>query len=151
WGWLSVVTLIMVVLCGLPYVLAATNGRTDLERIGTFWFSRDFSQYEAAMRDGARTSGWLIHDHFSAEPHAAALMYPLYVGAGKVSAAIDQDPLAVFAVLEWIGRFAVLASVYVFVAAFARSRHERLLAVGLILGSLGLDAWALPLRLIFDG
>ena len=29
-------------------------GPPDLQRIGTFWFSPDFSQYEAAMREGAR-------------------------------------------------------------------------------------------------
>ena len=60
-----------------------SSARPTCARMGTFWFDRDFSQYAAAMREGARQSGWLIHDHFSAEPHAAALMYPLYVGYGQ--------------------------------------------------------------------
>ena len=88
----------------LPYLLAAALAPPDLDRTGTFWFGKDFSQYAAAMREGARQSGWLIHDHFSAEPHAAALMYPLYVTAGKTLPEVDDggtlagrlkaDPLA---------------------------------------------------------
>ena len=89
--WLCGLAVALVVLCGLPYVLSALFGPADLERLGTFWFSRDFSQYAAAMREGARQSSWLIHDHFSAEPHTAALMYPLYVAAGKFAAVFGLD------------------------------------------------------------
>ena len=38
---------------GLPYVLARLFGPSNMEHIGTFWFLRDFSQYQAAMREGA--------------------------------------------------------------------------------------------------
>src|SRR5215469_6855930 len=103
--WLLGAAAVLVALCGVPYVLSALLGPVDLERIGTFWFMRDFSQYEAAMREGASQSGWLIHDHFSAEPHAAALMYPLYVGAGKLASLIGLSNSAAFVGLEWLGRF----------------------------------------------
>ncbi|HEV7666148.1 MAG TPA: hypothetical protein VGQ62_21625 [Chloroflexota bacterium] len=139
--------LALVVICGLPYLLSALFGPSDLARIGTFWFPRDFSQYQAAMREGAHQSSWLIYDHFSAEPHRAALMYPLYVAAGKLAAGLGISDLAIFAGLEWLGRFAVLGALYAFAATFLPGRRERRLAVLLALGTLGLDAWLVPLRL----
>jgi hypothetical protein len=141
----------VALLCGLPYLLAAAFGPPGLERLGTFWFGKDFSQYAAAMREGARQSGWLIHDHFSAEPHTPALMYPLYVAAGKVAALFGLSNVTVFATLEWLGRLAVFGAVYAFAAAFLEGRRQRRLAVILTLVSLGLDAWTLPLRLVLEG
>ncbi|MCA1643947.1 MAG: hypothetical protein LC797_00275 [Chloroflexi bacterium] len=149
--WLGGVGLALVALCGLPYALSALFGPHDLLRMGTFWFSHDFSQYQAAMREGARQSGWLIHDHFSVEPHSAVLMYPLYVAAGKFAALAGMSDVLVFAILEWFGRFAVLSATYLFAATFLEDRRQRRLAVLLSLFTLGLDAWLAPLRLLLDG
>jgi len=143
-------SLILVVLCGLPYLLSAWLGPANLQFEGTFWFMRDFSQYEAAMREGASQSSWLIHDHFSAEPHSAALMYPLYVAAGKFAAFTGLSFASVFAGLEWVGRFAVLGAVYAFAATFVQSRTQRRLAVVLALGTLGLDTLAAIARGALD-
>ena len=149
--WLCGLAVAVVVLCGLPYVISALFGPPDLSRMGTFWFSRDFSQYQAAMREGARQSGWLIYDHFSVESHSAALMYPLYVAAGKFAALVGLSDFAIFAVLEWLGRCAVLGATYLFAATFLKANSQRRLAVLLSLFALGLDAWMAPLRLILDG
>ena len=149
--WLCGLALALVVLCGLPYLLSALFGPPDLLRMGTFWFSRDFSQYQAAMREGAQHSSWLIHDHFSVEPHSAALMYALYVAAGKFAALVGLSDVAVFAGLEWLGRLAVLGATYLFAATFVKAQSQRRLAVLLSLFALGLDAWLAPLRLGLDG
>jgi hypothetical protein len=149
--WLCGLAVALVVLCGLPYVLSALFGPADLERMGTFWFSRDFSQYQAAMREGAHQTSWLIHDHFSVEPHSAALMYALYVAAGKFAALVGLSDFAVFSGLEWLGRFAVLGATYAFAATFLKTTGQRRLAVLLSLFALGLDAWLAPLRLAVDG
>ena len=149
-AWLLGVGTGLVVLCGLPYLLAALFGPPDLERLGTFWFSRDFSQYQAAMREGAQQTSWLVHDHFSVEPHAAALMYPLYVGAGKLAAALGLADLVVFTALEWLGRASVLLAVYAFAGTFLSRRPTRRLAVLLTLFTLGLDVWTVPLRLMLQ-
>jgi hypothetical protein len=137
-------------LCGLPYVVSALFGPAGLQRIGTFWFMRDFSQYEAAMREGASQTAWLIHDHLSAEPHAAAFVYPLYVAAGKLSALFGITGLTAFIALEWLGRLAVLGAVYVFASTFLKPTRQRRFAVLLTLGTLGLDALAALLRLLID-
>jgi hypothetical protein len=141
---------VLFALCGLPYLLAALFGPPELERIGTFWFMRDFSQYQAAMREGASQTGWLIHDHFSVEAHTPALMYPLYVAAGKFAALLHVSDLGVFVALEWLGRLAVLGAVYVFAATFVQERRTRRLAVMLALGTLGLDTVAALVRAGLD-
>lgn len=146
--WLLGIGVALAVACGLPYVVAAVAGPAGLEHIGTFWFARDFSQYQAAMRQGAQHAGWLLTDQFSAEPHAPALMYVLYVALGKLGAATGVSALALFAVCEWLGRAAILASVYWLTATFIPRGGPRLLAVALALGTLGLDAWLIPIRLL---
>src|SRR5207237_8611578 len=117
-SWLVGAAAVLTILCGLPYLLSTFFGPAHLERIGTFWFMRDFSQYEAAMREGASQAGWLIHDPFSAEPHAPALLYPLPVGAGKLVALTGLSNFAVFAALEWLGRLDIFGAVYGFLASF---------------------------------
>jgi hypothetical protein len=149
-AWLCGTAGVVLALCGLPYLVAALFGPSDLERIGTFWFMRDFSQYEAAMREGASQSGWLIHDHFSAEPHAAALMYPLYVGAGKAAALLGWSNFTIFAALEWLGRLALVGATYAFAATFLREPRQRHLALVLSLGTLGLDTLAALARALLD-
>ena len=136
----------MLLLCALPYVVAAAFGPPDLARMGTFWFVRDFSQYQAAMREGASSAGWLIHDRFTAEPHQPVLMYPLYVGLGKLAAALGISDLAVFAAAEWLGRVGLLAAIHLFSATFLVERRQRRLATLLASGTLGLTAWLAPVR-----
>jgi 6-phospho-beta-glucosidase len=60
------------------------------------WSPHDFSQYAAAMREGAAAASWLIHDHLTGEPHAPAFMYPLYVGLGKLAGLLHLDAQAVY-------------------------------------------------------
>jgi hypothetical protein len=148
--WLLGTAAALLVLCGLPYVVSTLAGPKDVGRVGTFWFSQDFSQYAAAMREGAGETGWLIHDHFSAEPHAAVLMYPLYVGIGKLAALLGLNNLTLFVATEWLGRLAVLGGAYVFATTFIEERRPRRLAVLLTLGALGLDAWAAGLGLLLN-
>ena len=149
-AWAIALTLAVLALCGLPYLLARAFGPQNLEFIGTFWFNHDFSQYEAATREGARSTSWLIHDHFSAEPHPAVLMYPLYVAAGKLAALFGLSDQTVFAALEWLGRLSVLGALYAFAATFVRDVKIRRLALVLAIGTLGLDVWGAGLRLLFE-
>lgn len=148
--WLGAFTALVLGLCGAVYLVAALAGPPDLERVGTFWFGRDFSQYQAAMREGARSTSWLIRDRFTAEPHQPILMYPLYVALGKLSAALagtDDLALTLYTGLEWLGRTAVVVALAAFAGTFLAARRARRLALLLALFTLGLAAWALPLRL----
>lgn len=148
--WLLGVGLVVLGLSALPSLVAAVYGPPDLERLGTFWFARDFGQYQAAMREGARSPSWLIHNRFTAEPHAPALVYPFYVALGKLAAALGVDDLLLFSSAEWVGRVLLLGATYLFVSAFLRGVRERRLATLLIVGTLGLAGWLVPLRLAFQ-
>jgi hypothetical protein len=149
-AWLGGACLVLLALCALPYVVAAAFGPPDLARIGTFWFVRDFSQYQAAMREGASSASWLIHDRFTAEPHQPVLMYPLYAALGKLAATLRVSDIAVFSVAEWLGRVGLLAAIYAFAATFLPERRQRRLATLLASGTLGLTVWIAPVRALLE-
>src|SRR5207245_6894313 len=86
--WLISVLAIALLLGELPVMLAACCAPQGATGLGTVWFVNDFAQYESAMRQGAEQSGWLVHDPFTAEAHQPTLMFPLYVGIGKLAATL---------------------------------------------------------------
>jgi hypothetical protein len=93
------------------------------------------------MHEGERDEGWLIHDHFTAEPHPAVLMFPLYVGVGKVAAATGRDVLQVYGALELAMRLAIPPAVYLFVSMLLPEIRAR--RFGFVLAVLGgsLTVW----------
>lgn len=137
-------------LCAVPYLVAAILGPVDFERGGTFWYDLDVSQYQAAMREASRGASWLVHDHFTAEPHAPALMFTLYVALGKLAAVTGLAAPALFGALEWVSRIVLLLALYVFAATFLPNRAERHLAIVLAAGTLGLVGFFLPLAALFQ-
>ena len=149
-AWLGGACVALLVLCGLPYLVAAAFGPPELARLGTFWFVRDFSQYQAAMREGASSASWLIHDRFTAEPHQPVLMYPLYVALGKLGAALHVSDVALFTAAEWVGRVSLLGAIYAFCASFLTERRQRRLATLLATATLGLTAWTAPVRALLE-
>jgi hypothetical protein len=141
--WLLAAAAVLVVLCAVPDVVSAAFGPPDLVRSGSFWFVRDTSQYQAAMREGASSTSWLIHNRFTAETHDPVLIYPLYAGLGTLSAAAGVDPRLVFNAAEWLGRLSLLGALYAFAATFLTDIRQRHLAVALAAATLGLAALAL--------
>src|SRR2546421_13110288 len=99
-AWLFSVLAMALLIGQLPVILAACCAPQGATGLGTVWFVNDFAQYESAMRQGAEQSGWLIHDPFTAEPHPAAFMFPLYVGVGKLAATLHVSATALERVLE---------------------------------------------------
>jgi len=60
--WLALVTLATILLVEIPYLLAYARSDRGVFFTGMLWSPHDFSQYAAAMREGAATAPWLIHD-----------------------------------------------------------------------------------------
>lgn len=116
WAWVTVLTLLILVLTQIPATTTRVFGPDDRVHFGTYWYVSDFSQYRAAMREGATSNSWLVHDHFSAEPHEPVFMYPLYVGIGKVAAATGLPDLGIYAAVELLMRVTVPISLYLFVS-----------------------------------
>ena len=81
--WLLGAAGVLIVLCGLPYVVSAWFGPADLERRARSGSCATSASTRRRCAKARQQSGWLIHDHFSAEPHPPAFVYPLYVGAGQ--------------------------------------------------------------------
>jgi hypothetical protein len=127
WTWLLVhrwllLTLVAAILLGeLPLLLAACCAPDAARGLGTAWFINDFAQYESAMRQGAQQPGWLIYDVFTAEPHAPAFMFPLYVGLGKLGASLGIEPIALERMAEPIARTLLVLALWRFCRALCTS------------------------------
>src|SRR5205823_2927567 len=106
--WLIAVIAIAVLLGELPHVVAACCAPSGASGLGTAWFVNDFAQYESAMRQGADQAGWLVQDPFTAEPHPAAFMFPMYVGIGKLAATLHVPAMAVEHTVEVLARIALV-------------------------------------------
>src|SRR5438128_11932822 len=110
-AWLLAVMAVAMIVAELPHVLAMCCAPAGATGLGTAWFVNDFAQYESAMRQGAEQSGWLVHDPFTAEPHQAAFMFPLYVGIGKVAATLHVPADAVEHLVEILARALLVLAV----------------------------------------
>ena len=116
-------TLAIALLIGeLPVLLATCCAPAGATGLGTVWFVNDFAQYESAMRQGAEQAGWLVRDPFTAEPHAPAFMFPLYVGIGKLAVTLHLPATGVEHVIEILARVLLVLALWRFCRAFASDR-----------------------------
>jgi hypothetical protein len=131
------VTVATLLVIEAPYLLAywQTSGYVFT---GMIWSPHDLSQYAAAMREGAATSSWLIHDHLTGEPHVPAFMYPLYVALGKLAGLLGLDFQAVYHGAEIVSRAILLGSIWTFCGAILPERSQCRLAFILAAFSSGL-------------
>jgi hypothetical protein len=120
-GFLLVVLVVALAIGELPLLLAACCAPPGASGLGTVWFVNDFAQYEAAMRQGAEQPGWLVRDVFSAEPHQAAFMFPLYVGLGKLAATLRVAPEVLERTTELLARGLFVVALWRFCRTFATS------------------------------
>jgi hypothetical protein len=126
----------------LPRLLAACCAPAGATGLGTAWFVNDFAQYESAMRQGAEQAGWLVHDPFTAEPHAPTFMFPLYVALGKLAATLHLPASTLEHGLELVARVLLVLALWRFCRAFASERAAARWAVGLALFGSGFELLA---------
>ncbi len=141
---LIVILAVALVAGAMPHVLAACCAPAGATGLGTAWFVNDFAQYESAMRQGAERAGWLVTDRFTTEPHAAAFMFSLYVGIGKLAATLHVPAMAVEQVVEFLARALLVVALWRFCRAFGNGKLAALWAVGLALFASGFELLALP-------
>jgi hypothetical protein len=141
-GWLLGVLILAVVIGELPLAVSlccAPNGATGL---GTAWFVNDFAQYESAMRQGAEQPGWLIHDAFTAEPHQAVFMFPLYVGLGKLAALANLPIVGLERLLEILAHVLLILALWRFCRSFTSTLAAARWAFALALFASGFEVFA---------
>lgn len=97
--------------------------------------------YLSAMREAATTPSWLIHDHFTTEPHGPIMMFPLYVLIGKVAGFTGFPLLAVYAAFELAARCVLALAIYAFASALVPSPSGRRFAFILAVFAAGLGFW----------
>jgi hypothetical protein len=131
----------LLLLTLIPPTVGRLLGPTDRVHLGTYWYSTDYSTYLAAMREGATSPSWLVHSHFTPEAHDPALMFPLYVGLGKLARALAIPLEHAFMIAEWAARIVLTVGLYLFVTTFASSRTRRAALVLAIFGG-GLSIFA---------
>jgi hypothetical protein len=141
-GWILGVLGIALLIGQLPMLLSACCAPADATGLGTVWFVNDFAQYESAMRQGAEQSGWLIHDAFTAEPHQPTLMFPLYVGIGKLAAAVNVPAIGLEHIVEVLARVLLVLALWRFCCAFASGPTAARWAFGLTLFGSGFELFA---------
>ncbi|HEV7665222.1 MAG TPA: hypothetical protein VGQ62_16945 [Chloroflexota bacterium] len=141
-GWLLGLAAVALFIGQLPLVLSACCAPAGATGLGTVWFVNDFAQYESAIRQGATQPGWLVFDVFTAEPHNAAFMFPLYVGIGKLAAALNLPPLTLERAVEVLARAILVLTLWRFCQAFASGRTAARWAFILALFGSGFELFA---------
>jgi len=138
-AWLFSVLALALVVGQLPMLLSACCAPTGATGLGTVWFVNDFAQYESAMRQGAEQNGWLVHDPFTAEAHQPTLMFPLYVGIGKLGATLHVPATSVEQLVGVLARVLLVLSLWRFCRAFSTGRVAARWAFGLALFGSGFE------------
>ena len=104
------IALLIALLAEVPYLIADRQADRGWAFAGMMWCPWDYANFGAAMAEGASSSSWLIHNHTTQEPHPAILMYPFYVGLGKLAGRLGMSPESIFRVAAAVGRIALALS-----------------------------------------
>src|SRR3979411_869519 len=94
------------------------------------------------MLQGPNKAGWLIHDPFTAEPHQPTLMFPLYVGIGKLASTLRVPAASLEQLGAGAARILLVLSLWRFCRAFASGRAAARWAFGLALFGSGFELFA---------
>lgn len=135
--WPLLFTLAIVVAVEVPQRLAASHAASGMQFGGMFWGLNDPPQYLSAMRQGAASSGWLIYDRFTQEPHNPTLLYPLYVGLGKLAWLLGMGMEQAFLGAASFGRAFLLLAAWSFTRLASdnlTARRSGLVTIGLSTG-----------------
>ena len=140
--WAVALTLLVLALTLIPPTAARLFGPTDRVHVGTYWYHEDFTVYLAAMREAATTPSWLIHDHFTTEPHSPIMMFPLYVLIGKTAGSTGLPLLGVYGGVELASRILLALTIYAFIGTLVANPARQRLGFVLAVFSAGLGFWA---------
>jgi len=114
----------------IPFRLAASQTVNGFYFGGMLWGVNDPPQYFSAMRQGTESASWLIYDRLSQEPHNPALLYPLYVGLGKLASVLGVGMTEAFLAASTLGRLCLLLAIWYFTGLI--SDNTRIRRAGLV-------------------
>jgi hypothetical protein len=132
WWYLGVIGLALLI-TSMPVILAYAQRSYGLGFVGMLWTPPDAAQYFAAMREGAASSSWLIHDHLTTEAHQPVLMYVTYVALGKLAWVLDSGQRLTYHLTELGARAALVLAVLLLARAALPTALQRRIALVLVL------------------
>lgn len=142
WRWLTICTALLIMLLAIPPLWGWRHPPAGWQLYRTWAYGGDYTQYRAAMDQGAR-GAWLIVNRFTPEPHHPILQYPLYVVLGHIARWLHLPLEVPYALATVVAIIALAFALYVCAAAFLPTPQERKLAFLLTL-SIG-PAWLISL------
>ena len=136
-GWVIVVAVCVVALASLPYIVVHFTTPPDLRFVGTLLNPLDGDSYLAKMQIGAQ-GDWLFHLPYTAQDHPGALILTHYLALGHVAAWTHLPIPLVYHLARVVAGFALLLTVYAFIARVTQDLTERRLAFLFVALSSGL-------------
>jgi len=136
WRWVSLFTVVALLLLLLPYALAVRQGGTQWPFSGFLIGVEDGNSYIAKMEQGA-DGAWTYRLAYTSEPQHGALIYLPYLLLGKLASPADRhlQLLLLFHLARLAAAAGMILVTYQFLAIFVRD--VRLRRLGLLLATLG--------------
>ncbi|MFN8524725.1 MAG: hypothetical protein U0821_16635 [Chloroflexota bacterium] len=148
WVFAAAIALFAVALVEIPYAIAYAQAANGAVFVGMLWVPTDMAQYIGAMREGAASTSWLIHDHLSSEPHPPVLMYTYYVALGKLAGLVAADQRLTYHAAEIASRAGLVVVGYVLASELLERPSERRLALILMVFASGLTALLITVSIL---
>jgi len=151
WRWATGWAVALVLLSGLPYLLAALAAPAGWHFAGLLTNPLDGHSYMAKMQQGA-AGNWLFHLAYTPEPHPSAFIFTFYLALGHLAALTGLPNPVVFHAARLAAGLGMLLALFNLTAHITPQRQERRVAFWLLLtasglGWLGALAGAFPIDL----
>jgi hypothetical protein len=137
WRWLFVVSLTLILMAFVPFLAVAlrSDANSDWRFMGTLHQYHISVAYLVRMEQGS-LGNWLTHFQYTPEPHASALIQPLYVLLGQLSRFTILSSTIVFHVARLGAALFMYAALYQLAASiWVRVRTRRIFFVIASVGS----------------
>ncbi len=141
WGFVLIVTLVLLVITAVPYFLAYTTTQPGLVFSGTLMNPEDSQTYFGKMLQGF-DGHWLYTITFTAEPHKPAFLGGFYFLLGHIARWTGTSLAAVWHAVRTLAVVVLMMATYGFIAYFVAERRTRTTAYLLAVFSAGLG-WLL--------
>ncbi len=137
WTWVVIIATCVVALASSPYLVVHFTTPPGLRFVGTLLNPLDGDTYLAKMQFGAQ-GDWLFHLPYTAQDHPGAFILTHYLALGHVAKWTHLPIPLVYHLARAMAGFALLLTVYAFIARVTQNLTERRLAFLFVALSSGL-------------
>lgn len=134
WRWVTIVTALTIFVTLLPYLVVSAQP-SDQTFMGVVYKYEDGAAYLSKMNQGAN-GNWLTFFQHTPEPHASALIHPLYVLLGHVARLSFFPSLLIFHGARILATLVMFSAIYQLGAnIWVKLRARRIFFVLAVFGS----------------